>query len=349
LSGSDLEALHGAALTMAAAIRRIPHVIDAFIPADVDYPALQLDVNRQHASEIGLSQREVVNNVITALTSNGMIAPSYWIDPRSGNDYMLTVQYPEAQIQSLQDLKGIPLHTLGDKVTTLDTVASMSRRLAPTEVDHYQIQRVADIYVTPAAEDLGSVASAIDHAVASAELPPGVRVQLRGMVEAMRTSFHSFALGLSLAVVLLYLVLVPPFRSFLTPLLALLAVPLGITGALVALFLSGTTVNVMSLMGVVTLVGVAVSNSILIMEYVERLRADGTPVREAVTAACRVRLRPVLLTSLATVVGLLPLALRLGTGGEVYAPLAVAIIGGLLVSFVSTLFVVPAACVIAHE
>jgi multidrug efflux pump subunit AcrB len=170
-----------------------------------------------------------------------------------------------------------------------------------------------------------------------------VRVELQGMVQGMRASFQSFGTGLLLAVVLLYIILVAPFASFLDPLIILLAVPGGLLGTLVTLYASGTTLNVMSLMGVVMMVGIVVSNSILIVEFARRLRNQGTAVREAIVTACRVRLRPILITSLATIVGLLPMALKLGTGSEAYAPLARAIIGGLSVSLALTIFVVPAA------
>ena len=344
VSGNSLPTIYASAAKLAGEIRNIPGVQDAFIPQDMDYPALRLVVDREHASELGLDQKEVVDNVITALTSNGMIAPSYWIDPKTGNDYMLTVQYPEDAIQTFSDLNGIPLRAGGRRRgTTLNAVGPMQRLESPTEVDHYQIQRVMDIYVTPAGEDLGRVAKAIRNVAATIQLPPGTRVQLRGMVEAMESSFHSFGLGLILAVLLLYLVLVPLFRSFVDPLLILLAVPLGVSGAFLALLLSGSTLNVMSLMGLVMLVGVAVSNSILIVEYANRMRAEGMPIGEAIVTGCRVRLRPVLMTSLATIIGLVPMALKLGTGGEAYAPLATAIIGGLLLSFAATLFIVPAA------
>jgi HAE1 family hydrophobic/amphiphilic exporter-1 len=168
-------------------------------------------------------------------------------------------------------------------------------------------------------------------------------VTLRGMVQGMRASFTRFGFGLCLAVVLLYLILVAQFRSFIDPLLILLAVPTGLAGVLLILFLTGTTLNVMSLMGVVMMVGIVVSNSILIVEFTHRLRAEGKPLREAVALACRVRLRPVLMTSLATLIGLMPMATKLGTGSEAYAPLARAIIGGLAISVVLTVFIVPAA------
>ncbi|HET9743147.1 MAG TPA: efflux RND transporter permease subunit [Terriglobales bacterium] len=344
VSGNSLEQIYGTALKLAAQIRKVSGVRDAYIPQDLDYPALRLKIDRQHASELGLTQKEVVDNVITALTSNGMIAPSYWIDPKSGNDYMLTVQYPESAIKSIDDLRGIPLKTHGSRdMTTLDSVSDVSRLQSPTEVDHYQIQRVVDIYVSPSGEDLGHVSTAISSLIEKAKVPSGVRVQLRGMVKAMYASFSSFGLGLVLAVVLLYLVLVPLFRSFVDPALILLSVPLGISGAFLALWITGATLNVMSLMGLVMLVGIAVSNSILMVEYTRQQMEQGSALLESVVSGCLVRLRPVLMTSLATIIGLIPMALKLGTGGESYAPLAIVIIGGLIFSFAATLFVVPAA------
>ena len=344
VSGSDVQADYAIAQRIAAQIKQIPGVSDILIPQDLDYPSLQVAVDRNRAGQIGLSQREVVSNVITALTSNQMIAPSYWVDPKSGNDYMLTVQYPEAQIKTLNDLKSIPIRSAGQiNPARLDAVTRITRSLAPSEVDHYQLRRVIDIYVGLAGEDLGKVATAIDKIVAGEKIPENVRVDLRGMVQGMRASFKSFGLGLLLAVVLLYLILVAQFRSFLDPLLILLAVPMGLSGVLVTLYWTGTTLNVQSLMGVVMMVGIVVSNSILIVEFTNRLREDGMSVGDAVATACRVRLRPVLMTSLATIFGLLPMAMKLGAGSEAYAPLARAIIGGLSVSVVFTVFIVPAA------
>jgi HAE1 family hydrophobic/amphiphilic exporter-1 len=350
LSGSNMDTVFGAATDVAAAIRTLPGVSDVFIPQDLDYPSLRLDIDRERAATLGLDQREVVNNVITALTSNQMIAPSYWVDPRSGNDYMLTVQYPEGQIKNLLDLRDMPLHAARQKAPTLlDAVTRITAMKSPTEIDHYQIQRVIDIYVNPIGEDLGTLASGINRVIASTKRPPGVRVAVRGMVQGMRASFRSFALGLILALVLLYLILVAQFRSFLDPGLILLAVPTGLTGVLAALVLTGTTLNVQSLMGVLMMVGMVVSNSILIVEFTHRLEADGMPLVDAVVNACRIRLRPILMTSLATVIGLVPMALKLGTGSEAYAPLARAIIGGLLVSVVLTVFLVPAAYLLVYR
>ena len=350
VSGSDLRTAHRVASDLASEIRRISNVSDVYIPQDVDYPALSLDIDRIRAGQLGLNQREIVSNVITALASNQMIAPSYWVDPRTGNDYMLTVQFPENQVSSLSDLTAIPLRAAGATAPVrLDAVTSLRQISAPTEVDHYQLRRVVDVYVGLANEDLGRAAREIDRIVASTTLPDGVRTDLRGMVQAMRASFTSFAFGLLLALVLLYLILVAQFESFIDPLIILLAVPLGLTGVLVMLYLAGTTLNVQSLMGVVMMVGIVVSNSILIVEFTHRLRDQGMSTRDAVIMACRVRLRPVLMTSLATIIGLLPMALKLGTGSESYAPLAQAIIGGLTLSVVFTIVLVPAACLLVYE
>jgi multidrug efflux pump subunit AcrB len=350
VSGSNLADSHRTAVQLARQIRRINGVGDTFVPQDIDYPGLQLDVDRTRASELGLTQEEVVDNVITALTSNAMIAPSYWIDPKTGNDYMLTVQYPEKQMQSVDDLRAIPIH--GKDIlqsTRLDAVSSIHEIKSPTEVDHYQLRRVIDIYVQPLGEDLGRIATAIDRLTAQTPLPTGVTVTLRGLVQGMRQSFRSFGIGLILSVVLLYLILVAQFRSFLDPVLILTAVPPGLTGALLILYVTGTSLNVMSLMGLMILIGITVSDSILIVEFTRHLREEGMRVRQAVVTAARVRLRPVLMTSLATIIGLLPMALRLGAGSESYAPLARAVVGGMSVSLMMTVIMVPAAYYVAYR
>jgi multidrug efflux pump subunit AcrB len=348
VSGQDLQSAFQVANDLASKISSLPGVSQVYIPQDINYPALRLQVDRVRAGELGLDQHEVVDNLITALTSNQMIAPSYWIDPRTGNDYFLTVQYPENAINSLASLKGIPIRSPSVKQTALlDEVAKVTSVKAPTEVDHYQIQRVIDVYVTPATEDLGRVASAIDKITAETHLPQGVALATRGMVEGMRRSFRSFGFGLILALVLLYLVLVAQFRSFIDPYLILLAVPTGLTGVLLFLWITGTTLNVMSLMGIVMMVGIVTSNSILIVEFAHHLEAEMS-VRDAVVTACRIRLRPILMTSLATIFGLIPMALKLETGSEAYASLGRTIIGGLIVSVALTVFIVPAAYLLIY-
>lgn len=350
VSGMNLDKTYRTALDLASKLRQVRGVSDLLIPQDMDYPALRLDVDRQRAGLLGLHQKEVVDNVITALVSNGMIAPSYWVDPRSGNDYLLTVQYPENAVTSLNDLKQIPLRGANSvNPTPLDSVVNIKRIESPTEVDHYQLRRVFDLYISTVGEDLGKVTSQIESIVKATPLAEGVRVDLRGSVQGMRSSFKSFGLGLILSVVLVYLVLVAQFASWEDPFIISLAVPPGLAGVLLFLLATGTTLNVMSLMGVVMMVGIVVSNSILIVEFARHLRKEGKPVREAVSEASRLRLRPILMTSLATMLGLIPMAMKLGTGSEAYAPLARAIIGGLLVSVVVTLYLVPAAYVMVHR
>jgi hydrophobic/amphiphilic exporter-1 (mainly G- bacteria), HAE1 family len=350
VSGNSLKNAYATATDIAGRARALSGVSDVLIPQDIDYPALRLDVDREKASLVGLNQQEVVDNIITALTSNGMIAPDYWIDPKSGNPYMLTVQYPEDAIKTMSDLRQIPLRGPGIKIpTTLDTVVNVENIQSPTEVDHYQLFRVIDVYVSPKTEDLGKVAGQLERIVNGTKLPEGVRVNLRGSVQGMRSSFKSFGIGLILAMILVYLVLVAQFASFLDPFIILLAIPPGLAGVLLFLLATGTTLNVMSLMGVVMMVGIVVSNSILIVEFARNLHREGKPVREAVSIASRLRLRPVLMTSLATLLGLIPMAMKLGTGAEAYAPLARAIIGGLLVSVVVTVYLVPAAYLWFHS
>jgi len=350
VSGMNLKTNDRIAQELARQIKASKGVSDVYIPQDMDYPALQVNVNRERAAELGLSPKEVIDNLITALTSDVMIAPSYWVDPKSGNNYFVTVQYPENQVKSIQDLKAMPLRSPNLKLPTyLNQVADVVPILTPTEVDHYQLQRTIDIYVAPAGEDIGGPQREISQIIAHTQLPPNTRVDVRGLVLTMQSSFKSFGLGLFLAVLLVYLILVAQFSSFLDPFLIVLAVPTGLIGVVLTLALTGTTLNIQSLMGIVMLQGMVVSNSILIVDFANVLRSEGHNLRDAVVHACRIRLRPILMTSLATVVGLLPMAFKLETGSEAYAPLARVIIGGLLTSIVLTIFVVPAAYLIMYR
>lgn len=350
ISGSDLKATHKTASELAAKIRQLPGVSDVLVPQDMDYPAIRMDLDRKRISELGLTPKEVTHNVITALMSNGLIAPTFWADPKSGNDYYLTVQYPDHHVKDFEMLRAIPIRGPGmEKSVRLDAVASLEPMLGPTEITHYQIRRIINLFVAPEKEDVGLVLKGVEKILAETKVPDGARIDLRGSVGNMKASFKTFGLGLILAVVLVYLILVAQFQSFLDPFLILLAIPTGLIGVALTLSLTGTTMNVMSLMGVVMMMGIVVSNSILIVEFARHLRQDGMPLLDAVVTACRVRLRPILMTSLATLIGLMPMALALGAGSEAYAPLARSIIGGLAVSVVLTVFVVPAAYLIAHR
>jgi HAE1 family hydrophobic/amphiphilic exporter-1 len=379
VSSPDLNQIYDIAQSLAARIREVHGVGQVYIPQDMNYPALQLNVDRVHAGELGLTQKDVVDNVITALNSNYMIAPNYWVDRKSGNDYYLTVQFFEhgdASIHNLLDLGQIPLRDpsngtdmscgpsgpprpgttrsswacggAGRPITVLKNVVNVKQILTPTEVDHYQVQRAVDIYVTPNGEDLGRVTGAVRDILAKTSIPGNVRVNLRGMVQGMEASFKSFGLGFLISFVLLFLILTAQFKSFIDPFLIMLAIPMGFVGVFIILPLTHSTLNVMSLMGVLMLVGIADSNSILIVDFAHNLERQGLSPADAVITACRVRLRPILMTSLATIIGMIPMALKLGTGAEQYTPMARAIIGGLTSSVLLTIFIVPAAYLLVY-
>jgi len=351
VSDNDLDEGYAIARKIALQLKSSKRVSDVLIPQDIDYPGLELDIDREQASLLGLSPKDVVDNVITALTSNGMIAPSYWIDPKSGNNYMLTVQYFNDKIGSMTmtDFKNIPLRAAtSSQFTPLQSVASIEPINTPTEVDHYQIRRVVDVFVMPKTEDLSGVNGEARQMLKGLSLPKNARVRVQGAVVGMTESFARFGVGLLLSVVLVYLILMAQFRSFIDPFIILTAIPPGIAGAVVFLWITGTTLNIMSLMGVIMMTGIVVSNSILIVEFSGILHERGMGLKEAVIEACKVRLRPILMTSLATLLALLPMALGVEAGSEQYAPLARAMIGGLGVSVVLTVFLVPAVYLVIH-
>jgi multidrug efflux pump subunit AcrB len=350
VSSNDMEGAYALAQSLAQKLRAQKGVSDVLIPQDMNYPGLALDIDREKASLQGLTPKTVVDNVITAMTSNAMVAPSFWIDPKTGNNYMLTVQYPETQVKTMEDFKQIPLRSADGKNTTpLESLASIRQINTPTEVDHYQLRRVFDIYVMPAKEDLTQVGREVDRVVKDTQLPAGTRLTIRGSIVNMRESFRSFAIGLILSVVLVFLILMAQFASFFDPVIILLAIPPGLSGVLLFLLLTHTTLNIMSLMGVLMMTGIVVSDSILIVEFVGQLRKSGETLERAIATACKVRLRPILMTTLATVLGLIPMALAVEAGSEQYAPLARAILGGLTVSGIVTVFLVPCAYLLIHR
>jgi multidrug efflux pump subunit AcrB len=351
ISDNNMAEAYGIAQDIAFRLKKSRHVGGLLIPQDLDYPGLELHIDREQASQLGLTPKDVVDNVITALTSDGVIAPSFWIDPISGNNYMLTVQYSNKQIGSMtmSDFKNIPLRAnTSAAYTPLQSVANIEPINTPTEVDHYQIRRVIDVYVMPAAEDLSAASKDVNAVVNGLKTGKNVRVSVRGAVVGMQESFKRFAIGLLLSIALVYLILMAQFRSFLDPFIILTAIPPGLVGVLLILWLTHSTLNIMSLMGVIMMTGIVVSNSILIVEFSGILHARGMTLREAVVEACKVRLRPILMTSLATLLGMIPMALGIEAGSEQYAPLARAIIGGLAVSVATTVFLVPAVYIIVH-
>ena len=350
VGGNDLEQDFAFAQALGMKLRGLSSVSDVLIPQDLDYPGLELNIDREHAALLGISPQSAIDNVITALTSDSMISPSFWVDPKTGNNYMLTVQYPDNQIKTLTDFEQIPLRAPGAATTTpLESIASIRQINTPTEVDHYQLRRSFDVYVMPKKEDLSDVSMDVNRVLDGMKRPSNLTVAVGGSVADMHSAFTSFGFGFVLAVVLIYLILMAQFASFSDPFIILLAVPPGLGGVLLILLLTGSTLNVMSLMGVIMMAGIAVSNSILIVEFIGTLRKTGMPIRKAIAEACSMRLRPILMTSLATVLGLIPMALALEPGSEQYASLARSILGGLISSTVVTVFLVPAAYLLVHR
>ena len=351
VSGNDLDQSFAIAQQIATKVKQLKNVSDVLIPQDLKYPGLQLNIDRERASLIHVSPQEVVDNVITAMTSNGMIAPSYWIDPNTGNNYMLTVQYFDQKIanMSMEDFKEIPLRSPGQfDYTPLQSVSDIKEINTPTEVDHYQIRRIIDIYVMPSTETLVGVNHDVNKVISGITTPHNVRITVRGAVVNMNQSFARFAIGLLLSIALVYLILMAQFTSFVDPFIILMAIPPGLAGVVMILLVTHSTLNIMSLMGVIMMTGIVVSNSILIVEFAGLLHEQGKPLLEAVVQSCKIRLRPILMTSLATLLGMIPMALGLEAGSEQYAPLARAIIGGLGVSVVVTVFLVPAVYLLVH-
>ena len=376
IKSQDMDSSYALATQLATRIRTMPNVSNTYIPQSIDYPGLALNIDRERASLIGLSASEVVDDVITALTSDGMVAPSYWIDPKSGNNYMVTVQYANSWINnmSMEDMKSIPLRGMrpagygpmqeGGQATPssgqmsggdhssgyvpLGAVADIAQINTPTEVDHNQIRRVIDIYVATKNEALQGVSAEINRLLAATKHDQNTVITVRGAGVRMNQAFVEFGLGLILAVLLVYLILMVQFTSFIDPFIILLAIPPGLAGVALMLLLTGSTLNIMSLMGVIMMTGIVVSNSILIVHFTGVLHEQGVPLRKATIEACKVRLRPILMTSLATLLGMIPMALGTEAGSEQYAPLARSIIGGLGLSVVVTMFLVPAVYLLIH-
>ena len=376
VSSMDMHGAYELANTLSQKIKTMPNVSGVYIPQDLDYPGIALNIDREKASLIGLSAKDVVQNVITAMTSDGMVAPSYWIDPKTGNNYMVTVQYANSFLNnmSMEDFENIPLrgvqpagyspmqqahgassdarafwkgdHTAG--YTPLSSVADIKLINTPTEVDHYQIRRVIDIYVSTKTEALQGVGGNISKLLASTNTDKNTVLNLRGAVVSMNRSFEEFGVGLILAVLMVYLILMTQFTSFIDPFIILMAIPPGLAGVAMILLVTESTLNIMSLMGVIMMTGIVVSNSILIVEFAGTLHKQGLSLLEAVVQSCKIRLRPILMTSLATLLGMIPMALGTEAGSEQYAPLARAVIGGLAVSVVVTVFLVPAVYLIVH-
>jgi len=323
-------------------VRDVPGAADVRVLQRNDAPYLVLEVDRDKAAAVGLAARDVVMQVVTAMNSSIALTRNFWIDPKSGNQYFVAVQYPDNPYFRIEDLQNVTATGTTQKTPVrLGTLVSLRTTTQPVEFNHDGLKRVVDVQVNTENRDIGGVAADIGRALAGLELPKGMKVELKGEYARMKESFESLAVGLALASVLVYLLMVPLMRSFVMPLIIMATVPLGLIGVLVTLWSTGTTLNVQSEMGVIFLVGIIVSQGVLLMDFANQLRKQGKPVHEAITLAATVRFRPILMTFLATFLDLLPMAIGLGRGSEALTPLARTVVGGLVSATALTLFVVP--------
>ena len=325
-------------------LRRIPGAVDVHLHQVVDVPELNFQVDRTRANQLGLAQKDVANSLLISLSSSNQVAPNYWINPQNSVDYPISVQTPVYRVASTEALLNTPIRSgqnYGPQLLT--NLGTLHRGRTPAVVNHYNVQPLFDVYANVQDRDLGSVAADVNRVLAqsSSAIPRGSLIEVRGQVETMRTSFVGLGLGLVFAIILVYFVMVVNFQSWLDPFIILMALPGALSGIALMLFVTQTTVNVPSLMGAIMSIGVATANSILLVNFANDLRESGLDATSAALEAGYTRLRPVVMTALAMIVGMIPMALGFGEGGEQNAPLGRAVIGGLLVATIATLFFVP--------
>ncbi|HVG27545.1 MAG TPA: efflux RND transporter permease subunit [Acidobacteriaceae bacterium] len=329
---------------LAKEIAAIPGAVDVHLHQQVQYPTLQVNVDRSKARQIGLTQQDVSQSTLISLSGTGQTAPNQWLNPQNGVNYQVVVQTPQYRITSLQDFARTPITTpQGTATQLLGNVATFRRDQSPIIIDHYDIQPVFDVFANVDRRDLGGVSSEIQKIMdrENKNLGKTTRLALRGEVKTMNDSFTRLGLGIIFAIGLVYLLMAVNFQSWLDPVIILMAIPCAFCGILWMLFVTQTTFNVPSLMGAIMTIGVATANSILLVVFANDERLAGKDRREAALNAGHTRLRPVLMTALAMIIGMLPMALALGEGGEQNAPLGRAVIGGLLFATMGTLFLVP--------
>jgi len=340
--GYDLRDARDTARQVVRTIQDVPGVTFPFISREENYPQFDIVVDREKAAMAGLSQRDIAQAALISLNSNVSLNPSIFTDPRTGNQYNVVVQLDEPFRSTPEDLSRLFVMGDGGRPVLLGAVAEIKRGVGPVMIERKYQQRIIKINAQPGLDrDLGSIAQDIEEKLRAMPVPPGFAFQLGGQIQQQREAFGSLKFTSLLAIILVYMVMASQFRSLLDPFIIMFSVPLGMIGVIWALFLTRTTLNVTSFMGIIMMVGIVVSNGVLLVEYMNELRRRGLGLREAVIRGGRTRLRPILMTSLTTLAGLLPMALGIGTGSEANAPLARAVIGGLAVSTVLTLLLIP--------
>jgi len=332
---------------IARRIREIPGIVDVNVHQLIDAPQFDVNVDRERAQLLGLSENDVANSVLFSLSSSAQVARNYWVNPQNGVQYLVAVQTPQYQVDSLNALNDTPVVAPPSvQPQLLANLATIVRDTAPVIISHYNIQRTFDVYADVQDRDLGGVADGVqkivDQVKSQPDFPKATSIVIRGQAQSMNSAFTTLGMGIAFAVLLVYFLMAVNFQSWIDPLIIISALPGAFAGILWMLFATHTTFNVPSLMGAIMCIGVATSNSILLITFAndQRLK-EGKDATEAALAAGATRMRPILMTALAMILGMIPMSLALGEGSEQNAPLARAVIGGLLVATVTTLFFVP--------
>jgi len=347
--GYDLRDARELSRQVARTLQEVPGVSDTFISREENYPQYDILVDREKAAMAGLSQRDIAQAALISLASNVSLNPSIFTDPRTGNQYNMVVQLDEPYRSSSEDLSRLFVIGDGGRPISLGSVAEVRQGVGPVMIERKYQQRLIKVTAQPSGRDLGAIALDLEDKLKALPLPPGFSFQLAGQIQQQREAFGSLKFTSLLAIILVYMVMASQFRSLLDPFIIMFSVPLGMIGVIWALFLTRTTLNVTSFMGIIMMVGIVVSNGVLLVEYMNELRRHGLGVREAVITGGRTRLRPILMTSLTTLVGLIPMALGIGTGSEANAPLARAVVGGLALSTALTLLLIPTLYLMLEE
>jgi multidrug efflux pump subunit AcrB len=347
--GYDLRDAQAVAREVSRTLQETRGIADVFISREENYPQFDIVVDREKAATAGLSQRDIAQAALFSLNSNVSVNPSIFTDPRTGNQYNMVVQLDEPFRAAAEDLSRLFVIGEGGRPIILGNVARISQGTGPVMIERKYQQRVIKIAANPTGRDLGSISDELEQRFRALPLPPGFSLQLGGQTQQQREAFGSLKFTTVLALLLVYMVMASQFKSLLDPFIIMFSVPLGMIGVIWALFLTNTTLNVTSFMGIIMMVGIVVSNGVLLVEYINELRRHGQGLHEAVVRAGRTRLRPIVMTSLTTLVGLFPMALGIDVGSEANAPLARAVIGGLAVSTVLTLVLIPTLYVILEE
>lgn len=330
----------------------MPGVVDAHIQQPFDQPLLNINVDRTRAEDAGLTQKDIASSLLVSLSGSFQTSPTFYLNPKNGVNYNIVAQSPQYSIQSLQDLENVPIDATGSaRQEILGDVATIARTSHAAVINHYNIHRVIDIFGSVDQRGLGAVAGDIERIVAANQksLPRGSRIVIRGQIDTMKSSYIGLAAGLGVSIILVYLLIVVNFQSWLDPFIIISALPAALAGIVLFLFFTGTHLSVPALMGAIMCMGVATANSILVVSFArDRLEEQGDAVQAAIDAGFT-RFRPVLMTALAMIIGMVPMALGLGEGGEQNAPLGRAVIGGLLAATVATLFFVPSVFSLLHR